>query len=45
MRIVCCTAYVSFWHKASEAKASNLRQLSGEQRKYMGRRRAAGNLQ
>jgi hypothetical protein len=23
------------WHKASEAKASNLRQLSGEQRKCM----------
>ena len=27
---ICCTAYVGFWHKAAEAKASSLRQLLGE---------------
>jgi hypothetical protein len=31
----CCGALVRFWHKAAEAKASNLRQLLGEQRKCM----------
>jgi hypothetical protein len=35
MTLFCCGAWVRLWHEASEAKASNLRQLLGEQRKCM----------